>query len=88
MKPIPTQRVQFYMELTTYLSYEKVKKKVKKRRIEDPQIITTSTYGFFDGATNKLPNLCSVGGLLCVPNIHKICFECGLGANTNNLVKS
>jgi hypothetical protein len=72
---------------TIYLSYHEVNKKVKKTRIEDPQIITTSTYGFFDGVANKLLNLCSIGGLFHVQNIHKICFECGLGAGTKNLAK-
>ena len=66
------------------MSYEKAKKKHKQKQTNPPNLDYSIPYGFVDGAATKNPNVCSTGGILHISNSHKIPFERGFGAGTNN----
>ena len=54
------------------------------RMVFNEQIDKSSLWGYFDGSTAGIPQICGVGGILHLSDEHSFAFFAGIGLGTNN----
>ena len=57
------------------------------RMVVNEQIDKESAWGYFDGSTAGVPQICGAGGILYLFDEHSFAFSAGLGIGTNNFVE-
>jgi len=74
----------YYKIKYVYDDIEIVPKAKAPKHIGSIEIDKTSYWGYFDGASQGNPGLCSAGGALVVTEINSCSLKVGLGRGSNN----